>query len=631
MREPLVSIVTTSFNRAHYLGSTIESVLAQDHADFEYVIIDDCSPDDSLGVARSYEGDPRLRVIANATNLGDYGNRNKGLSLARGKYVKFVDCDDLLYPHCVGAMLEVAEAFPDAGVVFSTRERPPWRYPVQLSPEQVYRLHFTAGGVLHQGALSSLLRRDAILAVGGFPDIYTGDVACWLNLAREYPVALMGGGLFWWREHAGQLSETLRSVSVKWAIHQVEGVRLHWAALGHRECPLPAAECTTYQRRIGRDYLGLMVRNGLRGRVRVFNELRRGCPFGLAAAMASLKAPVALTAEIVPVRPEPAPTRPSLRATTGKVARAGQVPFISVLLPVADGEENLRDTIESIITQDYGDWELIVVDDASEDGTSPIAASYNDGMRVRLIRNATRKGTWAAHNQCVGEARGRYLKFIHAGDALERSALRAFAWYAARFPKVGLFISCADERLLMPQELSPEGVYQAESMGILSMQESPSGTIYEREAWARADGFDPDSPDPVGRLHLEIGRNGTVVFIPGGSVSYAHGSEALRISSTRGAGRSDAGVEVLRNALNAADCPLSERDRQAALTGLSRHEKRAKWERICGRWAVARRMIRIIYPEMPPLAVAAKLGGDEASFDRSLYPGAEVAGGGDRG
>jgi hypothetical protein len=420
-------------------------------------------------------------------------------------------------------------------------------------------------------------------------------------------------------------------VSVKWAAHQVEGVRLHWDALGHRQCPLPADERAIYQRRIERDYLGLMVRNGLRGRVRVFNELRRGCPFGLTAAVASLKASVALTAEIVPVRPAPAPTRPSVNATAGKNSRAGQVPFISVLLPVADGEENLRDTIESIITQDYGDWELIVVDDASEDGTSAIAAGYTDGARVRLIRNATRKGTWAAHNQCVGEARGRYLKFIHAGDALERSALRTFAWYAARFPKAGLFISCADERLLMPQELSPEEVYQAESMGILSMQESPSGTLYEREAWARAGGFDPDSPDPVGRLHLEIGRNGTVVFIPGGSVSYAHGSEALRISSTRGAGRSAAGIEVLRNALNAAGCPLSEADRQAALTGLTRHEKRVKWECYCGRWAVARRMIRIICPEMPPLAGAAKLSGDEASFDRSLYPGAEVTGGGDRG
>lgn len=630
MREPLLSIVTTSYNRAQYLGSTIESVLAQDYADFEYIIVDDCSPDDSLAVARSYERDPRLRVIANATNLGDYGNRNKGLGLARGKYVKFVDCDDLLYPHCVGAMLEVAETFPDAGVVFSTRERPPWRYPIQLSPEQVYRLHFTAGGVLHQGALSSLLRRDAVLAVGGFPEIYTGDVACWLNLAREYPVVLMAGGLFWWREHAGQLSETLRSVSVKWAVHQVEGVRLHWGALGHRECPLPADERATYQRRIERDYLGLMFRNGLRGRVRVFNELRRGCPFGLAVALASLKASFAPTADVVPVRPEPAPLRSSLNATAVDHLRVGDTPFISVLLPVADGEEAVRATIESIISQEYYDWELIMVDDASEDGTSAIAASFTDGMRVRLIRNATRKGTWAAHNQCVGEAQGRYLKFIHAGDALDRRALRDLAWYAARFPQVGLFISCADERFLMPRKLTPEQVYQAEAMGILSVSESPSGTLYEREVWARAGGFDPDSPDSVGKLHLEIGRNGAVVFIPGGSVTYAHGSESLRITSTRGTGRSAAGVEVFRNALNAAGCPLSERDRQVALTGLSRHERRSKWMRYCGRWAAVRRMVRMIFPEVPPLEVAAKLSGVEAFFDRSLYPEAEETGGGDR-
>ena len=609
MSELLLSIVTTSYNRASYLGSTIESVLAQENSDFEYIVVDDCSPDDSLAVARSYSSDPRLRVIANETNLGDYGNRNKALGLARGKYVKFVDCDDVLYPHCVGSMLEVAAEFPEAGVVFSTRERPPWRYPVQLTPEQVYRLHFTEGGVLHQGPLSSLLRRAAVLAVGGFPEIYTGDVACWLNLAREYPVALMGGGLFWWREHAGQLSESLRSVSVKWAAHQAEGMRLHWEALGHERCPLPAAERMTYQRRLERDYRRLVIGSGLRGRVRVFNELRRGCPFDL---LADLKSP----SVVVP----PVEVTPARKPALGFKVGVGSAPAISVLLPLADGVATMRETIESVLSQDGADWELVMVDDASADGTADLATQVCDGKQVRLIRNATGAGKWAVHNQCARLAHGRLLKFIHAGDTLERRALRNFIWYAARFPQAGMIVSCADERYLMPLELLPEELYQAEAMGILSVMEGSSGVLYGREAWERAGGFDVHSVAASAKLHLTLGREAPVVFIRGGMVSQVGGSAALRISSTRGRGRSEAELEVLWDALGAAGCPLSESDRQAAQTGLVRSGRRTDWEQRCGRWAVARRLIQMALPEMPPFAVAAKLCGGNAAFERSLYP-----------
>jgi glycosyltransferase involved in cell wall biosynthesis len=626
MGEPLLSIVTTSYNRAQYLGSTIESVLAQEYAEFEYIIVEDCSPDDSLAVARSYEHDPRLRVVANPSNLGDYGNRNRGLRLARGKYVKFVDCDDLLYPHCVGSMLAVAEAFPDAGVVFATRERPPWRYPVRLSPEQVYRLHFTAGGVLHQGPLSSLLRREAVLAVGGFPELYTGDVACWLNLAREYPVVLMGGGLYWWREHAGQLSETLRSVSVKWASHQAEGARLHWEALGHPECPLPAEERALYQQEIERDYRRMVIRNGLRGRWRVVDELRRSSPFGSRAAATGVnQAPWAVTGS-QPVPGPRVPPRTVRRSAAGLNGGSGPPPAISVLVPVTDGTAMIEETIVSILNQDHEDWEMIIVNDASLDNSAEIASRFSDGQRVRVIRNPTGVGKWAAHNACVRLARGRHLKIVEAGDTLEPHALRRFAWYAARFPEAGMVISCADERFLMPQDLSPEEVYQAEVMGLVSVMESPSGVLYRHDAVVRAGGFDPACPEAAAKLHLGLGRTAGAVFIYGGLVTYARGSSALRISSTRGAGRSEGEAAVLRAALVDTGCPLAENDRLAALKSMVRGQRRLALARQWGRSAAVRRLGRLLYPDFPPFAVAAKLAGGEASFERSRYPGGDGPG-----
>ncbi|MEO0016944.1 MAG: hypothetical protein RLZZ522_227, partial [Verrucomicrobiota bacterium] len=126
--------------------------------------------------------------------------------------------------------------------------------------------------------------------------------------------------------------------------------------------------------------------------------------------------------------------------------------------------------------------------------------------------------------------------------------------------------------------------------------------------------------EAAAKLHLMIGRESPVVFIRGGMVRQAGGSAALRISTSRGRGRAAAELEVLRDALADAKCPLSESDRLAALAGLERSSRRADWDRRCGRWAVARRLIRLAFPELPPFAVAAKLGGGEAAFDRSLYP-----------
>lgn len=276
---PLVSVITTSYNRAEYIGSTIESVLHQTFQDFEYLIVDDCSSDDSLQVARRYLSDRKVKVMLNERNLGDYGNRNRAAEVATGKYLKYVDCDDVIYPHCLQTMLENLQRYPEAGVLFSTKERPPLKYPAMLSPEQTYRLHFAEGGVLHQGALSALIRKDAWVSAGGFPEIFAGDVGCWLNLARMFPVVLIPEGLFYWRPHAGQLSNQLRAISTQWATHQAEGALLEWNALNHPQRPLPRREREYYKSRMVRQYGLMTLRNLLRGRFSVASILLRRCPF----------------------------------------------------------------------------------------------------------------------------------------------------------------------------------------------------------------------------------------------------------------------------------------------------------------------------------------------------------------
>lgn len=94
------------------MATAIESVLAQTYRNFELIITDDCSRDSSLQIAQRYQADRRVKVYRNERNLGDYANRNRAASLAKGKYLSYVDADDLIHPHCLETMVHAMEMFP---------------------------------------------------------------------------------------------------------------------------------------------------------------------------------------------------------------------------------------------------------------------------------------------------------------------------------------------------------------------------------------------------------------------------------------------------------------------------------------------------------------------------------------
>ena len=84
MNYPLVSVLITSYNREKYIGDAIQSVLDSTYKNFELIIVDDMSTDNSVGIAKSFEKkDNRIKVYINEANLGDYPNRNKAASLLK--------------------------------------------------------------------------------------------------------------------------------------------------------------------------------------------------------------------------------------------------------------------------------------------------------------------------------------------------------------------------------------------------------------------------------------------------------------------------------------------------------------------------------------------------------------------
>jgi len=214
-KSPLVSVLMTCYNREKFLAEAIESVLNSSFSDFELVVVDDCSKDNSLAIAKSYQvSDSRVRVFKNEKNLGDYGNRNQAASLANGQYLKFVDSDDILYSHGLQVMVDGMLKFPEAalGMVYGLPIMEP--SPKLVSSYEAYCGYFFKNQWMQVGPTGSIYKTESFRTVGGFSgESYVGDFDLNLKLAAKWPVVRLSTDLFFYRIHPEQETHIGRSIT----------------------------------------------------------------------------------------------------------------------------------------------------------------------------------------------------------------------------------------------------------------------------------------------------------------------------------------------------------------------------------------------------------------------------------
>jgi len=213
MTLPLVSVLMTSYNREKYIAFAMESVLASTYTDFELIIVDDGSKDNTVAIARDYEKkDNRVRVYQNEKNLGDYPNRNKAASYARGKYIKYVDADDYIYPWGLKILVDSMEQFPDAGWGLCSLEPDvDMPFPFQLTPAEIYEYQNFKASLFHKSPLSVIINKVKFDEIGGFSGKrQMGDTEMWHLLALKYNLVLMPHGMVWYRNHDEQESVQIR-------------------------------------------------------------------------------------------------------------------------------------------------------------------------------------------------------------------------------------------------------------------------------------------------------------------------------------------------------------------------------------------------------------------------------------
>lgn len=192
--QPLVSIITPSYNQARFLRRTIESVLSQDYSPVEYIIIDGGSTDDSRAIIESYAD--RLAHWESIPDRGQTDAINKGFARATGKYLAWLNSDDVYQPGALSEAVDFLENRPDVGMVYGdctfidAQDRVIGRFPAaQTNYTRLRR------GYVHIPQQASFFRTDLWNKVGPLdPSFYFAmDYDLWVRLAREAPLVYLPG------------------------------------------------------------------------------------------------------------------------------------------------------------------------------------------------------------------------------------------------------------------------------------------------------------------------------------------------------------------------------------------------------------------------------------------------------
>lgn len=211
MSAPAISVVMAAYNGAALIGETIASLKAQHFTDFEVVIVDDCSTDDTRAVLRAI-GDPRFRLIEGEANVGPVRARNRAVAAARGRYLAALDQDDVCAPDRLGTQLRFLDANPDivlvasaADVIDGDRVHTP-ALPAVTTPALIDWMLWISNPIVWS---SVMLRTDAVRRLDPFtrPDrLYAEDFDLYHRLRRFGRIARIDAPLLRYRRHAGGAS-----------------------------------------------------------------------------------------------------------------------------------------------------------------------------------------------------------------------------------------------------------------------------------------------------------------------------------------------------------------------------------------------------------------------------------------
>jgi glycosyltransferase involved in cell wall biosynthesis len=206
--SPIVSVLMTSFNREAFIEESMYSVLNSSFTDLELIVSDDCSSDNTIEIVKKIASlDSRVKWHINEKNLGDYPNRNKVASIAKGKYIMYVDSDDTIQKDAIEFVVKHLNQNPNAqfSVIYPFEDVVK---PIVLTPKDSFRKHFFDKSFLNLGPGGVVFNRHFFISNLSYSEQYgpANDLYSHLKFASKGNVLLLPYRYLNYRIHDGQES-----------------------------------------------------------------------------------------------------------------------------------------------------------------------------------------------------------------------------------------------------------------------------------------------------------------------------------------------------------------------------------------------------------------------------------------
>lgn len=218
----LISVIIPTFNNASYITQAINSILNQSYKNFEIIVVDDGSTDDTVEVCKQFTHLPNF-FYTHQKNSGVSSARNNGVALAHGEYISFLDADDYWSEYKLEKQMDIMESGPAVIVLtgitrFCVTEQDQVEFfnettpPVFVNAEE-YRKDLLRLTSMHMAHFTTaLLRKDSFICVGGYNDkLYASeDWDLWIRLSEHFEFRNIAESLYFYRKHKNSSSSKTR-------------------------------------------------------------------------------------------------------------------------------------------------------------------------------------------------------------------------------------------------------------------------------------------------------------------------------------------------------------------------------------------------------------------------------------
>ena len=421
---PLISIVIPSYNCGAFIEQAVTSALEQGIDQLEVLVLDNASSDETERVVQPLLQDTRVRYIRHASNIGVFSNWERGMHMATGIYAMVLSADDYLLPGHVRRLVDALETHPQCVLgytpcvwvdhdnnvlrVLHHPGHPANSYDGgrnELSALLAYDCYITPSSVV--------MRRSAFDAVGGFdPHLWGGgDWDLFVRMAMKY-----GHFVFYkspgacYRVHPTQQTYSLNASLQPLRDHLSILERVLWSNQAGLVVPSLSRIRGLLRTRIqsAPNEIPLEIQH------RIERVEQRLLALGSAVGTGHERSSMHSDSRRVALRPLASSATGELKAASPSEPERSQ-PTVSVVVPTYNRPEMLREAVESILTQTFRDFEIIVVNDGGEDVESMLSSLNHEG-KITYVRHGRNRDRAAARNTGLALARGKYIAYLDDDD-----------------------------------------------------------------------------------------------------------------------------------------------------------------------------------------------------------------------